>query len=195
MNWSKKIVSFVLILAFGLVVFVLPQGRLVLATEYISPSFKILDPVLDTGGIANSTSSSFLQLGAQGQVGIGYSDSGNFILKSGFLYFGAPEEPGGEEPEEPTQGGVVLPFPFSPYPPHEIFLRILRPEEPRPSCVDLNDDGFVELTDASIMFFNWFPDEALLAGLGLKNDRPDCNEDGLVDILDFSILLYWWNGG
>lgn len=198
----KNFVGLFLLVAFGLASLMLPQGRLALAksdwslaTEYTSPSFKILDPVIDTGGTANSESSNFLQLGAQGQVGTGFSTSSSFILKSGFLYFGE-EDDGGDGIEEPPPppGGVVLPFPFSPLPPYyDLLTRIFAPKEPRPSCVDLNDDGMVGLADASIMFFNWFGQSDFLAGLVLKNTRPDCNEDNLVDVIDLSIMLFWWD--
>ncbi|KKU47565.1 hypothetical protein A3H10_02095 [Candidatus Uhrbacteria bacterium RIFCSPLOWO2_12_FULL_46_10] len=52
------------------------------------------------------------------------------------------------------------------------------------SCpADLNDDNRVDITDLSILLYNWGTP---------KNTRADYNKDGRVDIVDFSILLYYW---
>lgn len=49
---------------------------------------------------------------------------------------------------------------------------------------DLNCDSRVNLTDLSILLYNWN---------GPKNNpRSDINKDRLVDLTDFSILLYYW---
>ncbi|RJQ14832.1 hypothetical protein C4553_00020 [Candidatus Parcubacteria bacterium] len=158
---------------------------LVLATEYTSPSFKILDPVLDTGGTQNSTSSSgILQLGSVGEVSIGRSNSSNFELRAGFLFFPslvvATPSATTTIVVGPGSGGRVPPG-------------ILKKQLRRPSCVDLNDDGDVGLADASIQFFNWLPSEKARAGFKLKDKRPDCNNDNLVNIIDLSIMLFWWD--
>jgi len=52
---------------------------------------------------------------------------------------------------------------------------------------DLNCDGFVNLTDFSILMFYWnqsYP----------SNPRADINGDDYVDLIDFSIMLYYWTG-
>jgi len=49
---------------------------------------------------------------------------------------------------------------------------------------DLNGDGRTNLTDFSIMLFQWHS----------TNDCADQNGDGIVNITDFSILLFWWTG-
>jgi cysteine-rich repeat protein len=49
---------------------------------------------------------------------------------------------------------------------------------------DLNGDGLVNLTDFSILLFNW----------NAKSGIADINLDGMVSLPDFSILLYYWTG-
>lgn len=49
---------------------------------------------------------------------------------------------------------------------------------------DLNQDGRVNLTDFSILLYNW----------GTDNACADQNQNGTVDLVDFSILLYYWTG-
>jgi cysteine-rich repeat protein len=49
---------------------------------------------------------------------------------------------------------------------------------------DLNNDGFVNLTDFSILLFNW-------NGTG---GIADINGDGSVSLPDFSIMLFYWTG-
>lgn len=49
---------------------------------------------------------------------------------------------------------------------------------------DLNNDGFVNLTDFSILLFNWNSTSAL----------ADINADGTVSLPDFSIMLFYWTG-
>ncbi len=49
---------------------------------------------------------------------------------------------------------------------------------------DINSDGRVNLTDFSILLFNW----------GTSEPSADINLDGTVDITDFSILLFCWTG-
>jgi cysteine-rich repeat protein len=49
---------------------------------------------------------------------------------------------------------------------------------------DLNFDGFVNLTDFSILLFNW-------NGTG---GVADINQDGTVSLADFSIMLFYWTG-
>jgi len=49
---------------------------------------------------------------------------------------------------------------------------------------DLNFDGSVNLTDFSILLFNW-------NGTG---GIADINQDGLVSLADFSIMLFYWTG-
>lgn len=63
-------------------------------------------------------------------------------------------------------------------------------EKPQPGTsykkADINQDGRVDITDFSIMLYNWGPD--------FTNSRADINNDNTVDIRDFSILLYYWTG-
>lgn len=49
---------------------------------------------------------------------------------------------------------------------------------------DLNGDGRVNLTDFSILLFNW----------GSANACSDQNQNGKVDLIDFSIMMYYWTG-
>ena len=49
---------------------------------------------------------------------------------------------------------------------------------------DLNFDGFVNLTDFSILLFHW----------NTANTAADINQDGVVSLPDFSILLFYWTG-
>lgn len=52
---------------------------------------------------------------------------------------------------------------------------------------DLNCDGFVNLTDFSIMLFYWHLHKP-------ANPRADVSGDNYVDLTDFSIMLYYWTG-
>jgi len=47
---------------------------------------------------------------------------------------------------------------------------------------DLNSDGWVDLTDFSILLFWW----------GTSNSTADINGDGIVNLTDFSIMLFHW---
>lgn len=49
---------------------------------------------------------------------------------------------------------------------------------------DLNNDGFVNLTDFSILLFHW----------NSTGPTGDINTDGTVSLPDFSIMLYQWTG-
>lgn len=49
---------------------------------------------------------------------------------------------------------------------------------------DLNKDGLVNLTDFSILLFNW----------NSANATADINVDGTVSLPDFSIMLFYWTG-
>lgn len=57
------------------------------------------------------------------------------------------------------------------------------------SCIasDVNCDGYVNLTDFSIMLFYWLE-------VNPANDRADINGDTKVDLTDFSIMLFNWTG-
>jgi len=51
----------------------------------------------------------------------------------------------------------------------------------------LNSDGKVNLTDFSILMFNY--------GLANpSNPAADINDDGKVDLVDFSIMMFYWTG-
>ena len=56
-------------------------------------------------------------------------------------------------------------------------------EAPCPEA-DLNQDERVNLTDFSILLFNW----------GTDNPCADQNQNGNVDLIDFSIMMYYWTG-
>ena len=47
---------------------------------------------------------------------------------------------------------------------------------------DLNSDGWVDLTDFSILLFYW----------NTSNPIADLNDDGIVNLTDFSIMLFHW---
>lgn len=49
---------------------------------------------------------------------------------------------------------------------------------------DLNLDGSVNLTDFSILLFNW----------GASGGTADIDQDGTVSLPDFSIMLFYWTG-
>lgn len=49
---------------------------------------------------------------------------------------------------------------------------------------DLNKDSRVNLTDFSILLYNW----------GTDNACSDQNQNGKVDLIDFSIMMYYWTG-
>lgn len=49
---------------------------------------------------------------------------------------------------------------------------------------DINRDGRVNLTDFSILLFNW----------GTADPTADINQDGAVNLTDFSIMLFCWTG-
>ena len=49
---------------------------------------------------------------------------------------------------------------------------------------DINDDSSVNLTDFSILLFNW----------NTTDPVANINSQGLVDLTDFSILLFCWTG-
>lgn len=89
--------------------------------------------------------------------------------------------------ESAEVGFTVIPLPGrEPLPPREPGeAPPPRPEGPAPECADLNGDRAVNLTDFSILLFNW----------GVPSDsRADCNGDGLVNLIDLSVMLYWWSG-
>ena len=49
---------------------------------------------------------------------------------------------------------------------------------------DLNCDGYVNLTDFSILLYWW----------GSNNETADTNDDGIVGLIDFSIMMFDWTG-
>jgi hypothetical protein len=49
---------------------------------------------------------------------------------------------------------------------------------------DINGDNKVNLTDFSILLFNW----------NTTDPDADINQDGIVNLTDFSILLFQWTG-
>jgi len=52
---------------------------------------------------------------------------------------------------------------------------------------DLNCDGFVNLTDFSILMYYWEQTNPV-------NKRADINNDSLVNLTDFSIMMFYWTG-
>jgi len=63
------------------------------ADELESASFKVLDPVFQTGGGGEMTSTSFRLIGSVSQIAIGTSTATNFNTSQGFLYFPAVTKP------------------------------------------------------------------------------------------------------
>ena len=51
---------------------------------------------------------------------------------------------------------------------------------------DLNTDNLVNITDFSILLYNWGTPQNVVA---------DINDNGSVNLVDFSIMLYYWTGG
>jgi len=56
---------------------------------------------------------------------------------------------------------------------------------------DLDWSGAINLTDFSILLYNWDQTPPLLPDY---LPCADINKDGTVDLADFSIMLYWWTG-
>lgn len=54
---------------------------------------------------------------------------------------------------------------------------------------DFNHDGYVNLTDLSILLYYW---GRSVPKTGLTNECVDRNQDQIVDLRDFSILMYEW---
>ncbi len=164
------------------------------ATDYSSSNFIVKDPVIEEGA-GRRTSTSFIELESIGQNAIGISNSSNFTLKSGFLYFTDPESSGGGSTGGTSGGGGgnvplhLLPF-FKPYiviPPEKI-EEIIKELPCRPGRVrqDLNCDGKVDLVDFSIFLFLSDPKQA-------RKDNPaDFNSDGGITVVDLSILFSAW---
>jgi len=53
---------------------------------------------------------------------------------------------------------------------------------------DLNVDNLVNLTDFSILMYNYGTSNP-------PNVIADINDNGPVDLVDFSVMMYYWNGG
>lgn len=53
---------------------------------------------------------------------------------------------------------------------------------------DLNVDNLVNLTDFSILMFNY-------ARSNPPNKAADINDSGPVDLVDFSVMMFYWTGG
>ncbi len=66
-----------------------------------------------------------------------------------------------------------------------LFGVVAKPNSAGKRIGDINIDRRVNLTDLSILLFNWGKP---------KNALADLNGDGTVNLVDFSILLYWWTG-
>jgi hypothetical protein len=49
---------------------------------------------------------------------------------------------------------------------------------------DINDDGYIDNNDFTLMMFNWGDP---------TNQLADFDSTGEVDNDDFTILMYWWN--
>lgn len=50
---------------------------------------------------------------------------------------------------------------------------------------DFNNDGAIDISDFTLLLYNW--------GITPVNTAGDFNDDGKIDELDFTGLLYWWN--
>jgi hypothetical protein len=53
---------------------------------------------------------------------------------------------------------------------------------------DLSIDNLVNLTDFSILMFNYGTSNP-------PNDAADINDNGPVDLVDFSVMMFYWTGG
>jgi len=53
---------------------------------------------------------------------------------------------------------------------------------------DLNNDDHVNLTDFSILMFNYGRSD-------FPNKAADINDEGKVDLVDFSVMMFYWTGG
>ncbi len=53
---------------------------------------------------------------------------------------------------------------------------------------DLNIDNLIQLTDFSILMFNY-------ATSNPPNKAADINDNGPVDLVDFSVMMFFWTGG
>lgn len=53
---------------------------------------------------------------------------------------------------------------------------------------DLNVDGLINLTDFSILMFNYGTSSP-------PNVIADINDNGPVDLVDFSVMMFYWTGG
>jgi hypothetical protein len=172
-RYAKKLLA-VMMLAGSVM---LPVG-LLLAEEFTSADFKVLNPVITIGG-GYSQSGSFQLQGSVGQPAPGRSLSPNFGVNAGFLFFPAPLAPGVPLPSPPiTQlgGGFIRPYPIPT--PRPIIICVLS---------DFNCDGRINLKDVSIFLF-WMNRREPEA------QRYDLNGDGRLDIRDISIILYYWTG-
>lgn len=174
---AEKPIFFLIFIAAA---FLLP--KMVLAADYTSSSFKVIDPVIDAGGLIGATSNSFQESGSLSQISIGTSSSAGFQLKSGFFYF--PSVAAAAPAAAAAAGGN-----YSMYLESLVKLGILPllPTGVKPCDIafDLNCDGSIGLKDFSIF-------------LAVQN-RPvpnpaDFNKDNKIDFRDLSILLSGWTG-
>ncbi|TSC81603.1 MAG: hypothetical protein G01um101420_962 [Parcubacteria group bacterium Gr01-1014_20] len=151
-----------------------------------------LHSVMGTGG-GLGTSTSFSQKWVIGQPAQGISSSTIFVLKAGFLYFGAAVTttpatsvtPGGGTPS----GGVTVSGGGGPAatgtrvrPP-----RVIRCDDLALERVDLSGDCKIDLVDLSILLFYY--DER-----GRAIASYDFNENNQVDFPDISIMMFYWTG-
>jgi len=172
--------KFIFFLIFIAAAFLLP--KVVLATEYASDSFKVVDPVINYGGVVDSSSDNFKLTGAVGQTAVGTSSSDSFQAKSGWLFFTASTP-------APTPAVAAAGGNYSMYLESLVKLGLfpLLPIEVTPCDIafDLNCDGNVGLKDFSIF----------LAVQNQPAPNPaDFNKDDKIDFKDLSILLSRWTG-
>ena len=78
-------INFLRIISFALVILFVLLATFARADEYTSTNFKILEPVMMSGGYASSTN--FQLFGVISQMAISTSTATNFGVNSGFLYF------------------------------------------------------------------------------------------------------------
>ena len=83
MLWWRSIFALVFAVLAGTLAFP------VLATEITSTSFKVLDPVLDDGGV-RSSSTSYILHGRIGETAIGRSTSASYVVVAGSAAFAQP---------------------------------------------------------------------------------------------------------
>ncbi|OGI63785.1 hypothetical protein A2733_02345 [Candidatus Nomurabacteria bacterium RIFCSPHIGHO2_01_FULL_40_20] len=140
------------------------------AENLTSTSFQIENPIVIISG-GQSSSASFQHISSTGELALGQSTSASFIGRLGFLYYFEDEETpvvsdsGGGSSGAGSEKGI---FPG--------FCKI----------ADLNCDGFVNISDLSILLY-YFEQK------GIDISRYDLSVDDIIDLRDASVMFYYWD--